>query len=144
MHSPLRLLVATDASDPGQDAIGWSVDFAKATGAEVTVVYVVSKVGEWMMSVIQIDFKKIEQERREQLEGMWTQPFRTAGVPYQTRLMVGDPVHSIIAAADEIDADLVVIGKTGHSSTDRLLLGGTANKLAHRSTRTLVVVPGDH
>ena len=142
MHSPLRLLVATDGSDAGHEAIVWSVEFATATGAEATVVHVVSSVGEWMLAVAQVDSNKIEEARRELLEGAWTEPFRTAGIAYRTRLLVGDPIQSVLQVADEQDADLIVVGKTGHSATDRLLLGGTANKLVHRSTRPLIVVPG--
>ena len=143
MHSPLRLLVAADGSDAGYEAIVWTVEFAEATGAETTVAHVVSSGWEWMLAVAQVDSNKIEKARQDLLEGSWTEPFRTAGIPYRTRLLVGDPIQGILKAADEQDADLIVVGKTGHTSTDRLLLGGTANKLAHRSTRPLIVVPRD-
>ena len=92
------------------------------------------------MSVAQIDFQEIERKRRELLEGLWTAPLRDAGVPFRTLLLVGDPIGSVISAADEQQADLVVIGKTGHGVGD-LVLGGTAMKLAHRTKRPLLLIP---
>jgi hypothetical protein len=46
-------------------------------------------------------------------------------------LLVGDPTGNLLSVADEQQADLVGIGKTGYDATGSLL-GGTAMKLAHR------------
>jgi nucleotide-binding universal stress UspA family protein len=65
---------------------------------------------------------------------------RSPSITRRTLLLVGDPVGSVISAADEQQADLVVIGKTGHG-VGGLVSGGTAMKLAHRTKRPLLLIP---
>jgi nucleotide-binding universal stress UspA family protein len=140
MESALRILVGVDGSDDGHHAAEWAAAFASRTGAQVVVVHAISRVGEWMLSMAQIDFQKVEHEHGAMLHGEWTQPFRSADVPYETVLASGDPIKELLAVADARDVDLIVIGKTGFSAAGELL-GGTAAKLAHRTTRPLVLVP---
>jgi nucleotide-binding universal stress UspA family protein len=138
---PLRLLVATDGSPAAQRAVEWSANFAGRTDADVILAHVVSSVAEWMMSVAQIDFMRVEAEHRFLLDGLWSEPLRNAGVRYRTHLTRGDPVKCLLDFAENADADLVVIGKTGRTAAGDFLLGGSAMRLAHRSTRPLILVP---
>jgi nucleotide-binding universal stress UspA family protein len=87
---PLRLLVATDGSLAAQRAVQWTADFARRTDAEVILVHVVSTIGEWIMSAAQIDFIRVEKERRLLLEGGWSEPLREASVRYRTHLARGN------------------------------------------------------
>lgn len=141
MNSPLRILVATDGSEAADHAVRWCADLARTTGAEVVLMHTVSKVGEWLMSVAQIDFVHIEAERRDCLDGVWSEALRTAGVTYRTKFLAGDPVALLLGTADENDVDAIVIGKSGHGALGTALLGGSAGKLTHRTTRPLLIVP---
>jgi nucleotide-binding universal stress UspA family protein len=53
----------------------------------------------------------------------------------------GGPAHQIVAAARELDADLVVIGTTGKSGFDRLLLGSVAERVIRTSHVPVFVAP---
>jgi len=138
---PVRLLVATDGSPAAQRAVEWSADFARRIDGEVLLAHVVSSIGEWMMSIAQINYMRIETEHRLLLEGLWSEPLRETGVRYRTSLTRGDPVKCLLGLADEEDADFLVIAKTGRTAAGDFLLGGTATRLAHRSTRPLILVP---
>ena len=48
--------------------------------------------------------------------------------------------RELLAAADEHDADIIVIGARGHGEVGALLLGSTAEALAHRSKRPVLIV----
>jgi nucleotide-binding universal stress UspA family protein len=141
VNSPLRILVATDGSEPAQHAVTWSADFARTTGAEIVLAHTVSKVGEWLMSIAQIDFVKVEEERRGLLEGAWAKPLKDAEVPYRTRFLTGDPIATLVETAEQEDVDFIVIGKTGHGGPGHGHIGGSAAKLSQRSTRPLMLVP---
>jgi nucleotide-binding universal stress UspA family protein len=93
------------------------------------------------MSAVQIDFQRIEHERAALLEGPWTAALRQAGTRVETRLLVGDPIASLLTAADQQEADMIVIGTTGHGTVGDFLLGSTAMKFAHKTTRPLVLIP---
>ncbi len=140
MH-PLRLVVATDGSAASNEAVRWSAEFAQRTSADVTLVHVVSTVIEWVLSAVQIDFVKVEREHRELLEGRWSEPFRAAGVPVRTLLRRGDAAGTLAEVADAENADLIVVGRAGHGATGIPRLGGVALRLAHHTTRPLVLIP---
>src|SRR5919206_3339913 len=50
----------------------------------------------------------------------------------------GDPTDTIIAVADENDADLIVVGARGETRLRRFMLGGVAAKLAHHAPTSLL------
>jgi nucleotide-binding universal stress UspA family protein len=53
----------------------------------------------------------------------------------------GRTASTLVAVADEQDADLIVIGSRGHSSVGPKVLGGTANGVLHEARRPVLVVP---
>jgi nucleotide-binding universal stress UspA family protein len=140
LNSPLRILVATDGSQPAADAVNWSAEFARTTGAEIVLAHTMSTVGEWLMSVAQIDFVKVEEERRSLLEGTWSKPLKDAEVPYRTRFLKGDPVATLVAAAEEENVDVIVVGRSGHGHGHGSI-GGVTAKISLRSTRPVLLVP---
>lgn len=56
---------------------------------------------------------------------------------------IGQPWRLILAVADEIDADLVVVGSHGYHGLDRIL-GTTAARVANVSSRNVLVVHERH
>ena len=48
--------------------------------------------------------------------------------------------HSIVTAAEELNADLIVIGSKGHTGLDRILLGSVSDYVATHATVSVLVV----
>jgi nucleotide-binding universal stress UspA family protein len=78
---PLRLVVATDGAPVSGNAVRWSAESARTTGAEVTLVYVVSTVIESVLSAVQIDFVKVEAEHRSSWSRRGASPSGLWGFP---------------------------------------------------------------
>ncbi len=57
------------------------------------------------------------------------------------RVEEGTPWKVILKVADEINADVIVMGTRTHSAVGQFLLGSTANKVMHHSTRPVLIVP---
>ena len=55
------------------------------------------------------------------------------------RVRIGQPWRTIIEAAEELNADLVVLGSHGYHGADRIL-GTTAGKVANLCKRNVLVV----
>ena len=53
---------------------------------------------------------------------------------------VGDPAEALLQAADERDADLVVVGSRDHGFIERLLGDGVDEKVARKSRRDVLLV----
>jgi nucleotide-binding universal stress UspA family protein len=50
------------------------------------------------------------------------------------------PAEALITVAEEQDADLVVVGDQGMSSTSRLLVGSVPNKVSHHAPCSVLIV----
>jgi nucleotide-binding universal stress UspA family protein len=64
------------------------------------------------------------------------------GIRGRTELLVGDPVDEVVAFADSIDADLIVVGSRGHGAIASTLLGSVSRGVLHESRRPVLVVRG--
>ncbi|MBX7187739.1 MAG: universal stress protein [Vicinamibacteria bacterium] len=68
---------------------------------------------------------------------------REAGIDYETQIREGNPWREIQAAAEEMPADLVIMGTHGRSGAERFLLGSVAEKLVHRLPCPVMTVRHD-
>lgn len=90
-------------------------------------------------------------------EGLWQelksiQPPR-GGLAVEHRLEYGDPAETILSVAQEIGADLIVMGTHGRTGLRRLLMGSVAEKVVRKAfcpvltvrttMQTLLSLPGD-
>lgn len=62
------------------------------------------------------------------------------GVALETEQRMQPPVEGLLAAAEERDARMIVVGSTGEGPLRGLLVGSTPYKLLHLSERPLLVV----
>jgi nucleotide-binding universal stress UspA family protein len=65
---------------------------------------------------------------------------RAHGVTATSRVMVGSPAHQIVAAASQLDADVIVMSTHGYSGAMRTLAGSTADKVVHAAGRPVLLV----
>lgn len=56
-------------------------------------------------------------------------------------VVVGHPVDAILRAADQENADLIVMTTHGRSGLSRLVLGSVADGVIRRSSRPVLVIP---
>lgn len=66
-----------------------------------------------------------------------------AGYDVRRRTDEGDPGAAICAAADELAADVVVMGNHGRNALARLVLGSTSTYVVHHCRRPVLVIRGD-
>jgi nucleotide-binding universal stress UspA family protein len=112
-----KLLVGDDGSPGAAAARVWAEALADAWGAETIVVRVVDH---------EVNSAVHEPDTHE---------------PVAHRELVGAPVPTLLAAADDAAVDLIVVGRRGAGGFDALRLGSTAHQLAEHSARPVAVVP---
>ncbi len=66
---------------------------------------------------------------------------RGGGFEVTSLLLQGPTIETVLAEADRVEADLLVIGSHGHGAVYELLVGSVSEGLVRRSTRPLLVVP---
>ena len=65
---------------------------------------------------------------------------RAHGVAMQTVIRAGYPAQEIVRAAAEQEADLIVLGHSGHSAVWGRFLGTTAEKVSRHATCSVLIV----
>ncbi len=65
-----------------------------------------------------------------------------SGVSLETSQRAQAAVDGLLAEADERDAQMIVVGSTGEGPLRGILVGSTAYKLLHLSSRPVLVVRG--
>jgi nucleotide-binding universal stress UspA family protein len=63
-----------------------------------------------------------------------------AGVTHEERLVAGDTVPAILRIADELDAEMIVVGSTRHGAIGTALLGSVSLDLLRRVRRPVLVI----
>ena len=66
--------------------------------------------------------------------------FRAAGVRATGRVATGSPSEAILAVARDAGVDLIVLGRRGIGGVERLLLGGTSEKVAELADCSVMIV----
>jgi len=131
VFKPARILVPTDMSDHSDMAIRHAFDIARACGAEVFVLHVMTDSvrqvsGDYCMEEEQLrelESRVLESARREVLGQL--AKFASMGVsPVTVHIRIGSPHDQILEEAKERGADLIVIATFGRTGLARFLMGG--------------------
>lgn len=144
-----HILVAVDGSDLASRALDHALKLAKALGSQVTIVTVTEPaalVGGGYGAVAGTAYDPIPEliEAQEQgakaLLAKAVETAKAAGIDAKTAYVSDSfPAEGIISTANNIKADLIVMGSHGRRGFGRLLLGSqTSNVLAHTTIPVLV------
>jgi nucleotide-binding universal stress UspA family protein len=135
-----RILVGVDDSPASQAAVAAGIDLAAADGAAVVFVHVVSILGEPTPPPPHHPERVPTAAASKPLEDAVAKA-AAAGVPSSTELLVGQPAREIALLAEELDADLVVVGSRQLHGVKRFVLGSTSRDILRVTTRPVLIVP---
>lgn len=134
-----RILLAVDDSAQARDAVALAISLAKLSDAEVIVVHV--RVHTHIHGV------RISMEpsaRSTTVFDSALRRLRRAGVRSSSQVasgVVGEEARLIEEVADQVDADLIVVGSRGLSLVRAILEGSVSYDLIHRRRRPVLTVP---
>jgi len=140
------VVVGTDGSQTATDAVRQAVELAKDVGAKIEIVSAYEPV----------PAQRLRQERRDAPEDLqWAinpredveasleaaaEIAREAGLEAGTHPRQGDPADAILDVAEEIGADLIVVGNRGMTGAKRFLLGSVPNKVSHHAPCSVLII----
>lgn len=146
MISIRQILMATDFSDYSREALDHAVYLALTLGADLHLLHVYEiplfvpsgetltvrpEVQRWF-----VDLKESESKRLEALGD----EVRRRGVRVHPILKEGPPFREILKAAEEIPADLIVLGTHGRTGLAHVFLGSVAERVVRRAPCPVVTV----
>lgn len=135
-----NVLVATDGSEAARAATDRAVELAGTLDAAVHAVSVVDDSSLGLDVRSESASQRLEDDATEAVDAV-ADSAREAGVEDVTETVRhGDVNEEILAAVDETDADVVVLGTAGRGGVDRVLLGSVAERTVRTSPVPVVTV----
>lgn len=145
MPLPKTILVPVDFSDTSERALDYAVDLAKPLGATVVVMHSYELPvygfpdGAFVATVEMAT--RIMNGAQAGLDAE-VEKHKGAGVAMKTVLRQGIPVDEVHSVADEVNADLIVVGTHGRRGLARALLGSVAENVIRTSSRPVLAIRG--
>jgi nucleotide-binding universal stress UspA family protein len=135
------ILIATDGSPEATEAVEFGLELASDQGSNVTFVTVVPALdavpgGFGFVGYVPHELTEVEDQPLEEAREL----AERAGVTAHARVLRGDVVDEIVAYADVIDADLIVVGSRGHGAVASTLLGSVSRGVLREARRPVLVV----
>ncbi len=128
-----NIVVGTDGSDTAAEAVVLAAQLARQNGSKLHVVVGVHSVaapsGGASVSSASPRAAQLKDAAQEMLEGI-VEGVHELDVEIHTGS--GNPADVIVRLADEVGADLIVVGSKGMQGTRRIL-GSVPNSVAHKA-----------
>ncbi|MGZ4191706.1 MAG: universal stress protein [Solirubrobacteraceae bacterium] len=137
-----RVIWATDGSEHADRAMVAAVDVAKGDGAELHVVHVVEKLVSGRASGL--DAFGNEDEIKAKVRGQASAIAHDNGIKTIVHVLAARTLkiaEAIAEIADQVGADLVVVGTRGHGPVGALMLGSVTQGLLHISPCPVLAIP---
>ena len=145
MLSITRILVPTDFTETSDRALDYAIALAEKVGAKVTVMhaYEIPIVGfpDGALIATADVATRIANVSQEALDAL-VKRRAVGGVTFDAILRDGVAYEEIGKVADEIGADLIIIGTHGRRGIARALLGSVAENVIRTSTRPVLTIHG--
>jgi nucleotide-binding universal stress UspA family protein len=141
-----RIVVGTDGSETAAVAVQHAAELARTTGAALDLVSAYEPVPQ--------DRLRNESQQvpgdiahgvgpREDVNALLETAAgsaREAGIEASSHAREGDPADAILDVAEEVGADLIVVGNKGMTGARRFLLGSVPNKISHHAPCGVYIV----
>ena len=117
----MKIVVATDRSDTAQRAVAWAAQLAQSSGGEL----------------ILLNVRPGDEDGAEDLLRADAEAFSNARAIFRVD---HDVPGGIVRAAEEENADVLVVGNVGMGGRREFLLGNVPNRISHTARCTVVIV----
>lgn len=140
-----NIIVTLDFEEHNTVLMDKAVELAKKFGSKVWLIHIAMEVPDFVG--YRVGPQYIRDSRAEELRTehrmlqSYSEKIRKMDVECEGLLISGATVEAILAEAEKLKADLIVIGSHEHSFLFEALLGSTTSLLVKKSRIPLLVVP---
>jgi nucleotide-binding universal stress UspA family protein len=142
-----RIVVGTDGSETATDAVRQASELARLSNAQLDVVSAFEPVprrrveGEQGSAPADVQHEIHPREDVNlTLESAAAEAKKAGAEQVDTHAREGDPADAILDVAEEVGADLIVVGNKGMTGARRFLLGSVPNKVSHHAPCSVIIV----
>ena len=141
-----RIVVGTDGSETAGEAVRQATELAKISEARLDIVSAYEPIPRQRLQEEQREAPgdvQYELGPREDVNMTLDAASRQAKqgeVDVNSHAREGDPADAILDVAEEVQADLIVVGNKGMTGARRFLLGSVPNKVSHHAPCSVIIV----
>jgi nucleotide-binding universal stress UspA family protein len=138
-----RIVCAVDQSPASAVALTHAAKLARSFRTSLSIVSVIPEVSWWQTLRELGDFAHFKAEHDQAWEKEFEQFLSSidlSGIEVEKEVLEGRADQKIIENVEKWHADLLVMGATGRSSSERLALGATARRLVRHLPCSLLLV----
>lgn len=135
-----RILLAVDLTEETSRVAQRATALGKAFDAELHVMHVIEPLSLAYGGDIPMDLSSVQEQIHEQAKSHLAEFSVALSIPAERQhLIFGRPEAEIHRVAEELEADLIVVGSHGRHGI-ALLLGSTANGVLHGANTDVLAV----
>ncbi len=141
-----RIVVGTDGSDTASEAVRQAAELAAQTKSELNIVSAFEPVSQSKLREEATDVPGDVGHAVNPRQNVEVTLEKAAGmakknkIETQTHPREGDPADAILDVAEEIEADLIIVGNKGMTGAKRFLLGSVPNKVSHHAPCSVLII----
>ncbi len=128
----MTVLLATDGKPHSEKAVNYAFEYAAMRKENLYIVFAVSPKSE-------DDKDKIIKQGMGVLDELKKRGAKE-NVKVTTMLEAGNPYEAVLGAADRVKAEAIVVGTSGKTAIDRVLIGSVSEYIVRNSKCTVIVV----
>jgi len=138
-----RLLCPVDFSEASQEALHIALSLAEEADAELVVLNVIDWPDDETFLVEAFESpdmrRQLEIQTMARLDALIPDDARVWSRP-SAKVAIGKPHREIISAANDMEADLIVIGVHGRNAFDVTIFGSTTNQVVRRAACPVLTI----
>lgn len=139
-----HILVPLDGSENAKSALATAIQISRYFSSDITLMSVVNRGSMAIASgSLPYDLSGELRDRAKSILDDGKKLTDEAGIETKTLIKEGIPKNEIVAATENGDFDLIVIGKSGLDAINRLLIGSTTAYVVRRANVQVLVVTAD-
>ncbi len=141
-----RIVVGTDGSETASEAVRQASELAKISKSELNIVSAFEPVPQAQLREEARDIPGDVSNAVNPHEAVNVTLDNAAGiakklkVDVQTHPREGEPADAILDVAEDVKADLIIVGNKGMTGAKRFLLGSVPNKVSHHAPCSVMII----
>jgi nucleotide-binding universal stress UspA family protein len=135
-----HIIVGIDDSSGSEQAVRWAAELAVQLGVKVTCIHAFEPLGHLDELEPGVDFADVRDRLTSLVTTRWSLPLIESRADLDIVVREGLPADVIVQAAEDLEADLIVVGARRMGWFKELVLGSTSHRVLHEARRPVVVI----
>lgn len=146
----MKILIATDGTKHSDSALDMLKKVRFGDGDKVRIISVIDMAVPMALDIYggyipdTTDLEKVAREHGTRILADYAETVReyckNCTAEIETDLLFGSPDSRIVEAAEQMNADLIVLGSHGYNAWERLLLGSVSDSVVRHAPCSVLVV----